>query len=100
MATLRDYSLKWISAGLGRYKYVYILMFEGVDCKDDKEIASIIKTKKTKILVEAKCDMIGLKVGQEFDEPKLANKFVTNTKKRIRVEILKAKEKENTSEKN
>ena len=94
MTGLSDYDFKWVYTELGHYKYLYMLIFEGANSGDDKEIASIVKTKKGKILVEAKCDMIEFKTEQEFDEPKLANKFIMSTKKWIRGEIIKAKEAE------
>lgn len=91
MTRLSDQGFKWINTEFGHYKYLYVLLLEGVSSDDDEEVASIvkIKTKKEKIVIEAKSDRLGFKVEQEFDDPKLASKFVTITKKWIGDEILK-----------
>ncbi len=81
MGKLSDYGFKWIKTDLGHYKIAHILTLED---GGTEEIASIVKTDKEKIfLIETKCEELGLKGEQEFDDPKIANRFVSNIKKLI-----------------
>lgn len=90
MTKLNDYGFKWIKTELGYYKALCILTLEG---DDTEEVASIVKTKKEKkFMIEAKCEELGFKTEEEFDDPKLANKFVSNTKKWIGEELIKREE--------
>lgn len=88
MSKLSDYGFKWVKTDLGHYKITHILTLNIDD--NTEEIASIVKTDKEKIfLIEAKCEELGFKTEQEFDNPKMANRFVSNTKKWIGEELIK-----------
>ena len=90
MGKLSDYGFKWIKTELGHYKTIHILTLED---DDTEEIASVVKTEKgKKFLIESKCEELGFKEEQEFDDPKIANKSVSDTKKWIGVELVKIEE--------
>lgn len=48
--------------------------------------------KEKKFVIEAKCDELGYKTEEEFDDPKIANKSVSNVKKWIGEELIKREE--------
>lgn len=84
---LSDYGFKWIGRIDGENKVSHILVLED---DDDEEIASVIKTKKgKKFLIEGKCEDLGFAGEQEWDDVKLADLFVSNTKKWIEEELIK-----------
>jgi len=90
MTKLNDYGFKWIKTDIGHYKTVHILTLED---DDTEEIASIMKTEKEKkFVIEAKCDELGYKTEEEFDDLKVANRFVSNVKKWIGEELIKREE--------
>lgn len=87
---LGDYGFKWVKTELGHYKTVYILTLKDDDIED---IASIVKTAKEKrLIIEAKCEELGFNIEQEFDNQKLADEFVSDTKKWIGEELIKIEE--------
>lgn len=90
MSKLNDCGFKWITKNDGKDKTTHILTLED---DDEEEIASVVKTKKGKLfLIEGQCEEIGFKGEQEWDDEKLADRFVSNAKKWIGEEIVKIQE--------